>query len=113
MDRYVYAAAKVGLNLHIEQQINNPTEFNERYYQLAAFGILQLSDNPGLLKKHNPASAIIASQPDEYLRKLIEMIMSPNSFEKNRIDGLKNVYAEHSIFHRIDSLMQYLHRYFN
>src|SRR5262249_24063464 len=47
--RFLYARAKVGVNLHVPFQIADPTELNERAYNLAASGVPQLMDNPALL----------------------------------------------------------------
>ena len=47
--RYLYARAKVGINLHVPFQIEDATELNERAYNLAASGVPQLMDNPALL----------------------------------------------------------------
>ena len=50
-DLFLYARAKVGLNLHLKEQIEWPCELNERTYMLATCGVPQLMDNPALLPK--------------------------------------------------------------
>jgi hypothetical protein len=47
--RYLYARSRVGINLHIADSIDWPSELNERTYILAACGVPQLVDNAMLL----------------------------------------------------------------
>ncbi|WP_114651852.1 hypothetical protein [Polynucleobacter necessarius] len=63
-DCYIYARAKVGLNVHLPEQIDWACELNERTYQLAACRVPQLIDHPMLLNKiFGSNSFFIANSP--------------------------------------------------
>lgn len=108
-DRYIYARAKVGLNIHLPEQIDSACELNERTYQLAACGVPQLIDNPGLLEKvFGHKSFFIAQTPNEYEEIFKELIHNPQLGVERALYAQQEVFASHTTFHRAKSLVDQL-----
>ena len=107
--KYVYARAKVGLNLHISDSIDYPSELNERTYILAACGVPQLVDNAMLLRERfDLKNLFIAEKPKEY-EDLFEYIITHTEVAKEKAKGaLKEVYEKHTTVHRADSFIKEL-----
>jgi hypothetical protein len=99
--RFLYARAKVGLNLHVDNSITAPTELNERTYILAACGVPQLVDNALLLpKRFSKGCFFIAHSPQEYFSLFEKMLSSPKEAQKRALKAQKEVFARHTSFHR-------------
>lgn len=108
-DRYVYSRAKVGLNLHLDEQITWANELNERTYMLAACGAPQLVDNPKLLGQYFSANAFfVASSPKEYVELFREMLVKPEICTERALLAQNEVFQRHSTFHRVDAFAQEL-----
>ena len=107
--RYLYARAKVGINLHIEDSIDYASELNERTYILAACGIPQLIDNPKLLKNRFSDGAMFhAKSPKEYLDLFNYILTSPEDAQARVALSLEEVYGKHTTFHRAESFVKQL-----
>lgn len=105
-DKYIYARTSVGINLHIEEQIKWPNELNERTYMLAACGVPQLIDNPGLLKYRFPADNLfVANNEKEYRALFSEIIHNPAEAKKRALKALNTVYKKHTTFHRLEKFI--------
>ncbi len=111
--RYLYGRAKVGINLHINESIDWPSELNERTYILAACGVPQLVDNAKLIfKRFSKESIFHAPSPREY-RDLFHYIMeSPEEALSRSNLALEEVFARHTTFHRAESLIAKLSEHF-
>ena len=108
-DRYIYARAKVGLNVHLSAQINWACELNERTYQLAACGVPQLIDRPMLLNKiFGPQSFFITDSPAEYDELFKELMCNPSLGVEKALYAQREVFASHTTFHRAKSLIDQL-----
>ncbi|MBU6427161.1 glycosyltransferase [Patescibacteria group bacterium] len=108
-DRYVYARAKVGLNLHLPEQINWPCETNERTYQLAACGVPQVTDHAKLLDKiFGPDSLFIADTPEAYLAHFENIIHNPDIGTRHALAAQKEVFEKHTTYHRAASFIDQL-----
>jgi len=108
-DRYIYARAKVGLNVHLPEQIDWACEVNERTYQLAACGVPQIIDHPKLLDKLFSKDALfIADTPKQYSEYFQTIIRDPNIGHKRALTAQQEVFEKHTTFHRADSFMQQL-----
>ena len=106
---YLYARAKVGINLHVPFQIEDVTELNERAYNLAASGVPQLMDNPALLPdRFGPKSVYSAATPDEYYRLFRHMLAHPNEAAERAANAMDEVLGRHTVFHRADHLIEHL-----
>ena len=105
-DRYIYSRAKIGINLHIDDQIEWANELNERTYMLAACGVPQLIDNPKLLPlRFSPDCFFVASTPQEYESLFEEILSNPQSAQKKALQAQKEVFAKHTTFHRAESFI--------
>lgn len=103
-DRYLYARAKVGLNLSIEDQIHWSSELNERTYMLAACGVPQLIDAPKLLpSRFGPDCMYVAHSPDEYFSLFEEMLADPEQAKARSFKALNEVFSKHTTFHRAET----------
>lgn len=108
-DRYIYARAKVGLNIHLPEQVEWACELNERTYQLAACGVPQLIDHPMLLNKiFGSKSFFIAESPAEYDELFKELICNPSLGVEKALYAQREVFASHTTFHRAKSLIDQL-----
>lgn len=110
-DSYFYSRAKIGLNLSVDEQIDEFNELNERTYQLAACGIPQLIDNPKLLlSRFGGESMFVANNDQEYFSLFKFMLSHPDECEKRAFNAFNDVYKSHTIFHRAESLIHDLMR---
>jgi len=101
--RYLYARAKVGINLHIADSINWASELNERTYILAACGVPQLVDAAKLLGKRFGADSVFsAHSPRGYNELFGEMLENPEEGMKRALRALCDVYERHTTFHRAE-----------
>lgn len=108
-DRYIYARAKVGLNVHLPEQIDWACELNERTYQLAACGVPQLIDHPMLLNKiFGSNSFFIAESPSQYDELFNELMRNPSLGVEKALHAQREVFASHTTLHRAKSLMDQL-----
>lgn len=104
--RYLYARAKVGLNIHGPFQLQSACELTERTYILAACGVPQLVDNPKLLPlRFSPDSMFIASSPGEYTRMFREILASPHEARRRTLTAQSEVFARHTTFHRAEGFI--------
>jgi hypothetical protein len=111
--KYLYARAKVGLNLHIRDSIERPTELNERTYILAACGVPQLVDSAKLLPERFPAGALfIADGPAEYLELYQYMVSHTDEARERALIGLREVFARHTTYHKSNGFLQQLKSHF-
>lgn len=105
-DRYVYSRAKVGINLHLEEQITWACELNERTYMLAACGTPQLVDNPKILSQYFSADAFfVASSPREYSDMFRALLAAPESCQGAVMKAQREVFERHTTFHRADGFV--------
>ncbi len=108
-DRYIYARAKIGLNVHLPEQIDWACEVNERTYQLAACGVPQVIDHPKLLDKLFSKDALfIADTPKQYAEYFETIINDPEIGQKKALVAQKEVFEKHTTFHRADSFIRQL-----
>jgi hypothetical protein len=109
--RYLCARAKVALNLHIPNQITWPSELNERTYNLAACGVPQLIDEPKLLSARFRAdSFFVGSTPEEYEVWFEKILNDPDEGERRALQAQKEVFAQHTVFHRTENFVEQLAR---
>ena len=110
---YVYARAKVGLNLHLQSSIDFSDELNERTYILAACGIPQLIDNPKLLNKRFSSDAVFtAESPGEYYDLFLYILNHPEEASKKALCAMNEVYEKHTTLHRAEKLILFLNKTF-
>lgn len=109
IERFIYARAKVGLNLHINNQIEWASELNERTYMLAACGVPQLVDKARLLPlRFRKESMFIADSHREYKELFYYILNNRDISEKAALSALDDVYGKHTNFHRAENFVQEL-----
>lgn len=108
-DRYVYARARVGLNVHLPEQIEWACEVNERTYQLAACGVPQLIDHPRLVDRLFGRDAMyIADTPEQYTRLFRDILERPEQATERALLAQKEVFSRHTTFHRAEDFLRQL-----
>lgn len=108
-DRYIYARAKVGLNVHLREQIEWACEVNERTYQLAVCGVPQLVDHPLLIDKLFARDTLyVADTPAQYARLFREIMDRPEESVQRALGAQKEAFARHTTFHRADAFVRQL-----
>ena len=106
VNKYILARAQVGINLHLEEQVEWACELNERTYVLAACGVPQLVDNARLLsERFSSESLFVANNPKEYAELFDYLISNPNVAAGRAEVALREVYEKHTTFHRAESLV--------
>lgn len=109
--RFLYARARVGINLHIPDSIDWPSELNERTYILAACGVPQLVDNALLLpERFSVESMFVAKTPADYHRLFSELLHNPDEARARALRALDEVYTRHTCFHRAEKLINQISR---
>lgn len=108
-DRYIYARARVGLNVHLPEQLQWACEVNERTYQLAACGVPQLVDHALLLGKlFSPGALFVADTPRQYRQLFTHIVENASMAEARALQAQREVFERHTTFHRAASLLQQL-----
>ncbi|MBT8568349.1 glycosyltransferase family 1 protein [Polynucleobacter paneuropaeus] len=106
-DRYIYSRAKVGLNVHLPEQIHTVFELNERTYQLAACGAPQLVDHPKLLDLAFSKEAVfVADSPAQFTDLFEALIHDPSLGPKAALIAQQEVFAKHTTFHRAKAFLE-------
>jgi len=111
-DRYVYSRAKIGLNLHLTEQIEYPCELNERTYMLAACGVPQLIDRPCLLPERFSSDCFFVADTGSQYKALFEyMLHEREDCLKASVKAQNEVFEKHTTFHRAENFIQQLTKY--
>lgn len=109
LNKFILSRASVGLNLHLEEQIEWACELNERTYTLAACGVPQLIDNPKLLPDRFSSNAFfVAYSPREYTELFHYVKHNPDEARKRAAIAFQEVYERHTTFHRAEKLIKEL-----
>ena len=108
-DRFLYARSKVGLNLHLDFQIDGKNELNERTFLLSASGLPQVTDAPGLLREYFSEDAFfIGRTPEEYRTMLRLALSDERERERRALKAMREVYRSHTIFQRMQEFVSNL-----
>ena len=100
-DRWMYAQATVGINLHLHSQVDAPTELNERTYILFATGTPQLIDRPALLEQYFQPHAFTADNSRQYTLLLAKALQDENLRWEQASRRLQEIFQQHTVFHRV------------
>lgn len=113
IDRILYSKCKVGLNLSVPSQLGKPRELNERTYQLAACGIVQLIDNPTLLYHRFPKDSLISVEtPEDYYLMFQKIVNNEIDLKPMQMLAYKTVMTNYTIYHRATKLSKALYHDF-
>lgn len=102
-DRWMYAQATIGINLHLQSQVVAPTELNERTYILFASGTPQLTDRPALLEQYFQPHAFTADSSSQYIQLLEKALKDEKLLWEQAAVKLQEVYQQHTVFHRVEA----------
>lgn len=106
---YLYSRAKVGLNLHIPNQLVLPMQLNERTFNLAAAGVPQVVDRPLLLRDRFTDDAVFASDdPLAYMNNFRLALARPDEAQERARRAHEQVMERRTLFHVIVDLFQQL-----
>ncbi len=112
-DRYIYAQSKVGLNIHLEEQIEWANETSERTYQLAMCGVPQVTDHAKVFDTlFNKDSLFIADSAKEYRQKFEYIINNPEQAQKQALQAQKEVFEKYTTFHRAEKFVTMISNHF-
>jgi hypothetical protein len=110
-DRYIYARAKIGVNLHLDEQIRWAGELNERTYMLAACGVPQLIDHPKILADYFSLDGFfVAENPAEYATLFKKILDDPAEAQKRALLAQREVFERHTSFHRAEAFAKALQK---
>lgn len=102
----LYSASKVGLNLHIDNQLDWASELNERTYQLGLCKLPQLIDHPKLLFERYPKDCFFVAENEiEYSQLLQYMLENPAECEIRAQKAYLHTLQNHTCLHRAETLI--------
>lgn len=112
-DRYIYARTKIGINMHLQEQINWANETNERTYQLAACGVPQVTDHAGIFDTlFSPGAIFVADTPRQYRQYFEYIIHHPEAAQKRALVAQREVFEKYTTFHRAAEFVTMLTAHF-
>lgn len=112
--RFLYARSRVGINLHINDSIDWPSELNERTYILAACGVPQLVDAAKLLPhRFSKDSLFVAHSPEEYYILFNQILRDTEGASQKALQAQKEVFERHTTFHRAEQFASELMKILN
>ncbi len=104
---YYYPLTKIGLNLHLDEQIEWCCELNERTYILGITRTPQLIDMPALLgRRYDLNNMFCAQTPQEYKDLFNYMLINEEEckYKSNLI--FQETLKKHTMFDRIDHFLE-------
>jgi hypothetical protein len=105
----LYARAKIVPNPLARFLINYPSEITERSFSAIASGVFQITDwTPVTERFYTPDELVTVRSSVEFIEKFDYYIHRPDERERIVSNGLRRVFSEHTYFHRIDGLIQFL-----
>ncbi len=108
-DRYVYARANVGINIHLPYQIADANETNERTFMLAACGVPQVTDAAKILPAlYGPETLYIADSPTQYRDFFKKILANPDMARERALRAMRETFEKHTTFHRVDGFIKKL-----
>lgn len=103
---WLYARAKVGLNINGIGQRQWASEVTERTYILAAAGVPQITDNTPLLQTiFGPNEVFVAGSPKEYDALYRYILKNPDLASNYAKKAKERILSNHTTFHRAENLV--------
>jgi hypothetical protein len=104
-----YSQAKIVPNPMAANLLIYPMEISERAFSSLACGAFQITDWTPITKKFfAPDELVQVNGRDQFIEKFEYYITRPDERNEIIMKGMKRLYAEHTYFHRIDSLISFL-----
>ena len=108
--------AKVCINFHAPEQMRAQKvqlDVNNRVFDLAMGGCLQVSDNPDAIRMHfGPGEIFAEATPEAWVNRVLDCLAKPASeFRAMRQAGRTRALAEHTWFHRGQTMLSWIHKH--
>jgi len=105
----LYGFARIYPNYHLPTQYDRFDEINERTYIIPACGGFELVDRPlAITETFRPDEMAVASSPSEYREMFRLYLTHPDQREPIVRNGMRRVFAEYTLFHRLEGLLKYV-----
>jgi len=104
-----YNSAAIYPNYHLESNFRSFNEITERSYIIPACGGFELTDSPQAMKElftHDEMAQ--ADSPAEFQEMFRHFLDNPQERLSYVRAGMRKVYAQYTLFHRLDRLAQHL-----
>jgi Glycosyl transferases group 1 len=101
-EREAYASAKIGINIHEDQQRRDGEDFNERTLKILACGTFELCDSIKVIRRYFAPEELVMAK-DEDWNKVFEYYIV-NEIERRAVQarGTRKVLAEHTYHNRVE-----------
>lgn len=111
--KYYYSSCEIAVNYHPRGQKEYPINVNDRTLIIPACGGFEIVDQPLILKNEGnyffkPDEIVSASSSKEFLELFEYFLHNPEKRYPYIIKGMKRVYQEHTVYHRMEKLVQTL-----
>lgn len=104
-----YGFAAICPNYHLNEQIDDFNEVNERAFIIPACGAFQIVDNPAAIKElFAPDEMAVADSPEEYLDMFEHFLKHPTERDSYIEKGMRRVWKEYTLFSVMARLCEFL-----
>jgi len=105
----LYQCARICPNFHVERQLREFNEVNERTYLIPACGGFQIVDRPVALRSMFAEEELVsAANPSEYHRLVDHYLGHPEERFPFVRAGMRRVWRDYTLFHILQPLVAYL-----
>jgi hypothetical protein len=109
----LYNLARVCINFHAPEQMRGSKiqqDCNNRVFDLAMSGCLQISDNPDAVRMHfGPDEIFAEATPDAWVNRVLDCLSKPAAeFQALRQAARARALKEHTWFHRGQTLLSWI-----
>ena len=109
LHKYLYARARIGLNIHGQGHRDWASELTERTYILAACGVPQVIDNPKMLPLiFSDDEVFNAASPKQYLEQFELALGDEKEARSRALKAQYKVLSKYTNFHRTSQFIEQL-----
>ena len=109
--RTLYARARIAVNPLHRAIVADPMDISQRTFAAAACGTFVLTDRTPITSRFFAPSELVATTGTHEFQEAFEhFVRRPAERSSYARRGLLRVFAEHTYFHRIDALMEFVRR---
>ena len=88
----------------------HPAELTHRVFEAAACGAFQVTCATPITRRFFPEEALVAVAPARFADEVESWLLRPSARDAVAERALRHVYAHHTVFHRVQSLVDWLER---
>lgn len=108
--RGYYARARVAPNPLMPYLVRFPAETTERSFTAPACGAFQITNSTPVTHRFFTGEELVCVKNEkEFIAAFAHYVDQPDERNRIALRGLRRVFTEHTYFHRIDRLMEFLH----